>query len=574
MYPETFPRSLEYSKNVGQAPGWVTKIGRAAVTGVLVLSGSAISLATHEALLSTAAYAYDASTGDYPWHNAPKVPKATAGDDITWGYTDKTTCDDASADYDCSSSYKAGSYFIGDQWGAGLRNCTSYVSWRIAKEFNANATGMSTATLWDNNAIGKGWVVDQSPEVGDIAHFEGDDNDRFKKPGHVAFVEEVIPQTDGSKKVRLAEYNQQSTGLFTSNRITKAHNYIDVNGPNPANFKLKVGPDGGTTPTTPSPDTDHDGVIDSQDGCPAVAGIPVFGGCPPEDIDRDGRADLVVVNTLATGSGGVEAHVLTGASGYSSWFANLNTVLSNQYLDTTQKVLMGDVNADHRADLVVVNTQNTGSGKVEVHAMNGATGFGSWVENATTVMGAANTSQVFGLADINEDNRADLVVVNTTNTGSGKVEVHALDAATHYSTWIGHWVTPADYLNLAQQQVLVGDANGDGRPDILIVNTANTGSGKVEVHELDGNNGFASWQGHQVTLADHLTATQRLTVGDVNADRIADLLVVDTDGSQTGSGKVEVHPLSGATHYSTWLGHHVVTPLTSLSTTQRTVMGG
>jgi hypothetical protein len=327
-----------------------------------------------------------------------------------------------------------------------------------------------------------------------------------------------------------------------------------------------------SSPPPPPPDTDHDGIIDSQDQCPTIPGIPGLQGCPPKDIDRDGIADLVVVDTQNTGSGVTEAHELSGGSGYTSWFGHQATAVG--YLDATQETFMGDINADHRPDMVVVNTVNTGSGKVELHAMDGANGFANWIENAVTPIDYTNSTQKYALADLNDDNRSDLLVINTQNTGSGKVEVHALDAATHYSTWIGHWVTPADYLDLNNQQVLVGDANGDKRPDILVVNTANTGSGKVEVHEINGANGFSTWQAHWTTPADYLSTSQRLAIGDLNADKIADLAIVNTDGLQTGSGKVEVHPLSGATHYSSWLGHHIAAPLAHLNNTQRVMMAG
>lgn len=326
-----------------------------------------------------------------------------------------------------------------------------------------------------------------------------------------------------------------------------------------------------STPPPPPPDTDHDGIIDTQDQCPTMSGIPGLGGCPPKDIDRDGIADLVIIDTANTGSGVTEAHELSGSGGYVNWFGHQATAVG--YLNpNTQQVLVGDVSADHRPDLVVVNTANTSTGKVEVHAMDGANGFSTWIEHAVTPLGYTDPSQKFALADINEDNRDDFVIINTQNTGSGKVEIHALDAATHYTSWLGHWVTPADYLNPNTQQVLVGDANGDKRPDVLVVNTANTSSGLTEVHELNGANGFSTWQAHWLTPVGLLSPTQRLAIGDANADKIADLFIINA--ANTGSGKVELHSLSGATHYSSWLGHYVVTPLASLDPTQKTMTVG
>jgi OOP family OmpA-OmpF porin len=45
------------------------------------------------------------------------------------------------------------------------------------------------------------------------------------------------------------------------------------------------------TPPPPPADTDNDGIIDSLDRCPTVAGIAKYNGCPIPDTDRDGIND-------------------------------------------------------------------------------------------------------------------------------------------------------------------------------------------------------------------------------------------------------------------------------------------
>ncbi len=140
-------------------------------------------------------------TGGYPWADAPKVPKAVAGDNITWGY-------------------KGGRGFR-DPWGYDLRNCTSYVAWRVSKELGVNIPGWGNAENWSAAARSAGYRVDNFPEPGDIAQWDS---------GHVAFVEEVIKQADGSRQVKVAEYNQDLKGNFQRGRLTKADHYIDING--------------------------------------------------------------------------------------------------------------------------------------------------------------------------------------------------------------------------------------------------------------------------------------------------------------------------------------------------------
>ena len=42
------------------------------------------------------------------------------------------------------------------------------------------------------------------------------------------------------------------------------------------------------------------------------------------------------------------------------------------------------------------------------------------------------------MGDVNGDNRADLMIVGTGPTSSGRAEAHVLNAATGYSTWLAH----------------------------------------------------------------------------------------------------------------------------------------
>lgn len=253
MLPQTIEQpNLTLIERLKNATGELRfKMGKIAAASALVAGGSLTISSVQEVLDPASVEAYDASTGDYPWFDASHVPQPLAEDPYTWGYTDKATCDGKSSSYDCGT-FKLGSYYVYDQWGYYLRNCTSYVAWRVAEEFGVNASGLGNATMWNNNAPGKDWVVDGTPEIGDIAHFEGDDTNQGAHPGHVAFVEEVGTGVNAGK-VRVAEDNQGLNGNFRNDRWVTASSYIDLNGPNPAGFMLKVGGSGSGNSTPPSP---------------------------------------------------------------------------------------------------------------------------------------------------------------------------------------------------------------------------------------------------------------------------------------------------------------------------------
>lgn len=78
-------------------------------------------------------------------------------------------------------------------------NCTNYVGYMLTQNGDAGpGVSLGYATQWDN-AIqanpGWGYTMNNTPAVGSIAQWEGNDNDPFKDPGHVAYVESVSSDT-------------------------------------------------------------------------------------------------------------------------------------------------------------------------------------------------------------------------------------------------------------------------------------------------------------------------------------------------------------------------------------------
>ena len=101
-----------------------------------------------------------------------------------------------------------GSY--GDPWGFALRNCTSFVAWRLRTtngfaDFSNNVDGgaFGNADQWDDNALALGYLVDDVPAVGAVA--QTDDG----RVGHVAWVSAV-----GNGTVTVEEYNYYVPGGY------------------------------------------------------------------------------------------------------------------------------------------------------------------------------------------------------------------------------------------------------------------------------------------------------------------------------------------------------------------------
>jgi hypothetical protein len=72
-----------------------------------------------------------------------------------------------------------------------------------------------------------------------------------------------------------------------------------------------------------------------------------------------------------------------------------------------------------------------------------------------------------------------------SNTGTGKLEVHVLSGASNYQSFLLQTGTPIGQADAATNFTFaVGDYDQDGRPDLLCLKRTNTGTGSLEVHVL------------------------------------------------------------------------------------------
>ena len=155
----------------------------------------------------------------------------------------------------------------------------------------------------------------------------------------------------------------------------------------------------------------------------------------------------------------------------------------------------------------------TGSGAVEVHVLSAATGYSSFLTHAATPIssvGASNWTFVAG----DDSGNGDLVGIDHSGrTGSGRTEVHVLSQASGYRGWVSH-VATASGLTGAGATWSLGDPDGDGRTDVVLMVTQGTASGSTEVHALGGSTGFSAWTLYAASALAAATANRGdLTLG-------------------------------------------------------------
>lgn len=180
------------------------------------------------------------------------------------------------------------------------------------------------------------------------------------------------------------------------------------------------------------------------------------------DLDGDGVSDLAVANE---GSSSVSIYRNRGASGPldpGSFNARQDFIVGTQ----PASLAAGDLDRDGKADLVVVNRFNGPGGNVATVLRNlstsGSVDFAARVNYATA---AAPVSMVLG--DINVDGKLDLI---TANSGNSSVTI-LTNNATPGVIVTASFVSAGDFpAGSGVRAVAVADANGDSLPDIVTVN--------------------------------------------------------------------------------------------------------
>jgi hypothetical protein len=239
------------------------------------------------------------------------------------------------------------------------------------------------------------------------------------------------------------------------------------------------------------------------------------------DVNGDGKADLILADAcvggycgntvgvqLGYGDGSFQAPVSYGSGGYG-----------------LTSVAVADVNGDGKLDLLATNncvsSSNCSSGILGVLLNNGDGTF----QAAVSYGSGGQYAESVAMADVNGDGKPDLVVANqcassncTDNSAVGVLLGNGdgtFQAAVSYGSG-GHY----------SYSLAVADVNGDGKPDILVLNecasSSDCSSGGV-VGVLLGN-GDGTFQ-PTVTYNSGGYAAYALAVGDVNNDGKLDLVV-------------------------------------------------
>ncbi len=262
------------------------------------------------------------------------------------------------------------------------------------------------------------------------------------------------------------------------------------------------------------------------------------------DVNGDKKDDLVLINTHYSG-GAIRAIDLT--SGNTIKWINHSGSGFNGWMDSSDKMFIGDINGDKKEDLVLVNTNYSGGAIRSIDIMTGNTikwidhsdgGFGGWMDSSDKMF----------LGDVNADSKKDLVLVNTNYSG-GAIRAVNLTSGTNIK-WINHSGAGFNGWMDSSDKMFLGDVNGDKKEDLVLINTNYSGGAIRSVDIMSGNTikwldhnggGFNGW----------MDSSDKMFLGDVNADNKKDIVLVNTNYS--GGAIRAVNLITGAT--LKWIDH-------------------
>ena len=260
------------------------------------------------------------------------------------------------------------------------------------------------------------------------------------------------------------------------------------------------------------------------------------------DYNLDGATDIMALNQSGTASGKTEVHIMDGATGYQSWALQTSTVLHET--DDTWDFANGDCNGDGASDIVSIKKSNTESGTTEIHIMDAATGYQSWVFQTGTVLHETGDNFEFQTGDYNGDGHTDIFAIKKSETGTNSTEFHILDGATNYQSWLLQTGT-ALHETGDNFEFQVGDYNGDGLMDIFAVKQSATDSNSTELHILDGASNYQAFSLQ--------TSTALGVTGDNWSFAMDNNNLISFNQGNTSTGTTEVHILDASTNYQSWV---------------------
>jgi Cadherin-like beta sandwich domain/FG-GAP-like repeat/IPT/TIG domain/Secretion system C-terminal sorting domain len=223
------------------------------------------------------------------------------------------------------------------------------------------------------------------------------------------------------------------------------------------------------------------------------------------DIDGDGKPDLIVTNSL----GIAVLRNITQDGAKNSTFTQVTFAMSGI---TPTNLIVADLNGDGKLDVAV---SQAGTAKIYILVNNSSVGAPSF--SRFDILTTANITNLL-VADFNMDGRPDIAAISSTGNNV------AIYPNTTIGTSINFSGTPAATINLGftTNSMVAADFNGDGKPDLAIINDANA---RLYLVQNTGTTTFSFATQPYITTTPN---PKQLAVADMDGDGANDLVILGT----------------------------------------------
>jgi FG-GAP-like repeat/Bacterial Ig domain len=224
------------------------------------------------------------------------------------------------------------------------------------------------------------------------------------------------------------------------------------------------------------------------------------------DFNNDGREDLIVTDYPEIGP---SKNLLFLSNGDGTYDAPITLATTAGY----NQLAVGDFNHDGKLDFAAYSSAHAG---VDIYFGNGDGTF-----NNTVTLSSSSTTNAVVAADLNHDGSTDVIILSSTGSAnqSGLIQTWLSSGTGSFSG--GSSITSGV---IPPGQAAMGDFDGDGKPDLVLVNDNFDSNGPTTVQVFYGDG--AGHLGNPTQLTDSVVDVwDPNAIGDVDNNGTSDLVM-------------------------------------------------